>query len=84
MTNPYQAPLEDNEAAPIPGKRYGPVGCGCAAIAILALLTIGFAALFLSVEAPIQPVPPAPVVAPVPQKAAPPPVQQLEQVDSAE
>ena len=89
MTNPYQAPLEDNEVAPISRTPYGAVGCGCAAIAILAFLMIGFSALsFVSAPAPVSAptaVPSlAPVPAPVPQNAAPPPIQQLQEVDSAD
>ena len=64
MSNPYDAPLETADVNPVPGRRFGAVGCGCAVIGLLAFLFISLSALFVSVDKRAQP---APVVVPIQQ-----------------
>ena len=61
MSNPYDAPLETTDVNPVPARRFGAVGCGCAVIGLLAFVSIALSALFVSVDERSQP---APVVVP--------------------
>jgi hypothetical protein len=70
MANPYQAPLQDSEPQPVARRAAGPVGCGCAALAVLAVLLVVSTLLLsgnMKSSAPVVVPGPTPVPLPAPK-----------------